>query len=244
MKKNFYLSIFLSVIGFVGYSQDEFFETWYKINDGGGSSRERVTITTDSIVIERLQVYQVDTPYWEIDKISHIEQFRTVEDGIQIIGYEETQSSYTGGKLFFGYDTDQMIFFQLKDFHPEVDSIFKMIDNNPYKQLLGSPFYTKRKAESIEKYQSLDLISKEEIIMLFEFVFTIDLMIDGYLEDNKEVKWARMFAIRGLESMRDHKLIEMGFNPYAMTESYYGDRFRDDPDLIEMNNKSKYFKLF
>lgn len=244
MKKNFFLGFLLLICIQSSYAQDEFFLTWYKINDGGGASRERVTISADSLVTERLQDYQVDTPYWQIDKVSVVAEFLKHENGIQLIGFEASKNSYTGGELFYGNGKDQVLFFQLRDFHPEVDSIYKLIKTNKYKQLLARPYYTESKAKEIEKYPSMDSISKEEMITLFSYLSSLEPLVDNFLADNEAVRSARMFAIRGLETLRDHKLIELGFNPYKITETYYGNRFKNDPDLMEMNEKSTYMKLF
>ena len=244
MKKNFLLLASLAIGMHLSFAQDEFFETWYKINQGDGPSRERITISPDSLVIERLQDYEVDTPFWQVDKVSLISEFQTIEDGIQIIGIDGSKAGYTGGELVYGNGNDQMLLFQLRDFVPAVDSVYKLLASSKYKELLANPFYTESKAKEIAAYPNLDAVSKEEMITLFDYLLSFELVVDTYLIENAELRYARMLAIRGLETLRDHKLIEMGFNPYRITESYYGDRFKEDPDLIEMNERSKYIKLF
>ena len=244
MKKNFWLFASLVIGVHLSFAQDEFFETWYKINQGDGPSRERITISTDSLVIERLQDYQVETPFWQVDKVSLISEFQTIEDGIRIIGIEEAKAGYTGGELVYGNGRNQMLLFQLRDFYPVVDSVYEQLASSKYKELLANPFYTESKAKEIAGYPNLDAVSKEEMITLLDYLLSFDSLVDTYLIENAELRYARMLAIRGLETLRDHKLIEMGFNPFLITETYYGDRFKEDPDLIEMNERSKYIKLF
>ena len=244
MKKNFYLLVVLLTASFFSYSQDEIYGTWYKVNDGDGPSRERIVVTSDNLSVERLQDYGVETPYWEQDKVSPIEQVKVIEEGIQIIAYDKTQNLYKGGELAYDGSMEKLSFFQFRETFSDIDAVYEMLETNKYKQLLSKPYYLKSRTEQIASYPNLGALSKNQIVELFKYLLSLEPLVDEYLNENSTERHARMLAIRGIENMRDQKLIEMGFNPYAMTDTYYGDKFQDDPDLIKLNEQSKYFKLF
>ncbi|MEO1256282.1 MAG: hypothetical protein AAFY41_15545 [Bacteroidota bacterium] len=60
---------------------------------------------------------------------------------------------------------------------------------------------------------------------------------------NSESSHARFMMVKGAENLRDQKFIELGYNPFAFTDEFYMNQFRDDPDIKALNEKSEFIRF-
>ncbi len=242
MKKIFSFSLTLIVLGHLSFSQDEFFETWYVADENGGMSKHRLVINADSVISERFQEY--GNKEWRLDKVTLIDTSKTIENGLQIIFFDSKNKVYTGGELTYDANLEDMMFLHLKDTSSVLDSTFSNLDKYRYKVLFSKKFYNEKKIKEIEKFPGLDQSSKEEMILLFEYMWRFEELFDAFVEERADDKASNLLLSKALDTMRDHQFIKMGFNPYKKTGNDFADLFKDDPDLVEMNERSKHFKLF
>ncbi|GAB4240150.1 MAG: hypothetical protein Tsb0034_16470 [Ekhidna sp.] len=240
MKKTLTLSLML--LGCICYSQEQFYKTWYIMDPGDDISRQRLTISADGILIERYEDYEVEEPYWEVDRENPFSETRIKGDRYQIVGYSEEDKAYFGGEFFLSENEGELKGYQMREPLKSAEEAFKKLDENPYKEMLAKTFYTQSRLEEINEMPPLVEITKEDLITTIKYVQSFGPLMTDFMNEQNDPRM-RFVITRAAKNLRTQKFIDLGYNPFIYTEEWYMDKFKDDPDIKKLNEMSEYVKF-
>ena len=209
---------------------------------GNDISRQRIVISENGIITERYQDYEVEKPYWIKDKDAPIFDSKVDERSYQIVGFSEDQNMYFGGEFFLSDVDGELIAFQMREPSKSAEEAFIKLDENQYKLIMSKTLYSKERLDEINEMPPLTEINKEDLIETIEFVQSFGGQMEEYLNEQRDSRM-RMFVVRAAENLRTLKFIDLGYNPFAITEEWYMDKFKGDADIEALNENSAFIKF-
>ena len=239
MKKT--LTLILLTATFFSFAQNEFYGTWY-ILDGDNVSRNRILISADGIVAERYRDYEVDEPYWEVEKESNIKESRVVESAYQVVGFSAEANAYFGGEFWLAEQAGELRAFQMRQPNSSMEEAYENLDNNAYKEMMANTFYSEQRMKEIMELPDLGSLTKEDLLSTIEFVQSHSELLTSFVNEHADQR-VRFLVSRAAENLRNRKFIALGYNPFKITDPYFMDKFKDDPDFKALNEQSVHFKF-
>ena len=235
------LTFLLLNAAFFAYSQSHFYGTWY-ILDGDDISRNRIAISTNGIVAERYEDYEVEEPYWEVENESNIKESRVTEGAYQVVGFSEESNAYFGGEFWLTEQKGELMAFQMRQPHPSVEKAYQSLDDNKYKEMMANTFYSEDRMKEIMQMPDLGSLTKEDLLTTIKYVQSHTELLNSFINEHADQR-VRFLVSRAAENLKNRKFIELGYNPFKYTEPYFMDKFKDDPDLEKLNEQSVHFKF-
>ncbi|MEL6560693.1 MAG: hypothetical protein AAFQ94_21045 [Bacteroidota bacterium] len=228
------ISIFMINLSAI-VAQEKLDGIWYaKSYDGQLSNR--VVIKGKSVVYERYESYQVDEPYWKVEKEMQVDKFKTIAKGFVIARF--VNNTYYGGEFTLGSNPDELTVFRMNDGNSQFDQLLTEIAKYPMKKYFSRQYYSEERLKEIQKYPSLDQITKEHVIELISHMIAEEQNMEPYAGKD------RLIGNIG-RSMLDQKMLSMGFDPHKPSENgYFMKRFAEDADVKKLLGELKYFVLY
>lgn len=215
-------------------AQTAIFGTWlFKSPDG--ELANRISISENQLVYERLISYKVETPYWEEDKTLIISSQQEISNGYQVVGKEDGQ--YYAGELVVDQSKTTLFIFEIREGSSSAEEAFEKLNSKSLRQELSKRAYTQERLSEIDNYPSLDEIKKEEVIEMMNHVYEYEKEMAAFKGND------RIIGNLG-RSIMNQKLIVMGFDPDKPTNGYYMKRFANDPDIKQLLDKQEYFRMY
>lgn len=224
-------------------AQEKFYGVWYQLDQGGQDSRERMILSKTKMVAERLQTYEVEAPFWEVDKESLFKETKMKGAALQISG--AFKGAFFGGEIWSGNQEGELLVYQMRKPSSSTEEAFSKLDQNNFKELLSKAYYSAERLNQIQEMPGLSAITKEDLISTIEYIRSYEDLLADFVEANQDNRM-RLFVGRIAENLRDRKFIALGYHPYKWEEgdTFYGDKFRNDTDLQKLNEASVHLKIF
>ncbi|MEO9872492.1 hypothetical protein [Ekhidna sp.] len=238
MKKIFILITFLSFNSLL--SQESILGTWYVI-ENDDESRQRIVLTSNALVSERLETYEVEEPYWKKDKESAIISLEKKGSGYQILGFLPEKNQYFAGE-FWTDKNGELKTFQMREASANKEDALSKLDNKNSKKLLSKTYYNKKRMEEINQLPTLEKLTKEDLVVTMKAMLEYSKVLEKYVNESGE-KHARFMAVKAIENLKNQKFLELGYNPFVFADPYYMDRFKEDTDVNELNEKMTLMKF-
>ncbi len=201
----------------------------------GEAAHSRVIVSPKKLSFERYHTYNVDQPFWKLDKELIFQELIPTKQGYRIIGKKGEQ--FFGGEYWFEDNQQQLYLFQLNQAGDSLASIKQLLDQFKHKDLMAKVAYSKNKWLEIEQYPSLDSLNKTDLILLLNHIYAQEERVAASGEEQRII-WQMGHAI-----LR-RKCIAMGFDPDKVTNGYFLKRFTDDPDISKLLERQVHLKTY
>lgn len=209
--------------------------TWYA-KSYDGELNNRLVINGQSIVYESYETYNVEEPYWKVEKEMEVDEFKSTGSGFMIA--RNVNKQFYGGEFSINTEGDRLSVFRMNDPAFSFEELQKVMGAYPMKAYFAKVYYAETRLKEIQGYPSLDQINKKDVILLIQHMSEQEKNIGEYKEQD------RMISRLG-RSILNQKLIEMGYDPDKPSENgYFMKRFADDPDVKALLDQQQYFKLY
>ena len=229
------LIITLTVSLSTAFAQVNLDGIWYAKSYDGQLS-DRVVIKGKNVVYERYVTYQVDEPYWKVEKEMQVDKFETTSNGFVIARF--VNNIYYGGEFSQGSDRGQLNVFRMNDGNSQFDRLVDEIANYPMKEYFSKQYYSKERLKEIQDYPSLDQITKDHVIELINHMIAEEQFMKPYAGKD------RLIGNIG-RNMLDQKMLSMGYDPHKPSENgYFMKRFAEDADVKKLLEELQYFVLY
>lgn len=228
------LAVLITISSFSSFAQEPILGTWYII-ESDGKSRERIVLSKDALITERLITYNVEQPYWKEEKKSAFFSIEEKESSYQTVGFSPEKNQYFAGE-FWVSQKGELNIFQLIGGSASPEEALKKLNNKEYKQLLAKTYFSKQRMEEIQQLPTLGNLTKDDLLTTMNAVLKHSEKLEKYINESGE-KHARFMAVKAIENLKNQKFIELGYNPFLFSDPYYMERFQEDKDVEGLNEK-------
>ncbi len=164
----------------------------------------------------------------------------SIDTDVLVIGNKKGGDGYSAAKYTLSNNGSILTLAKLRKGYPTIDEATKAANEYAYVDLTGEQYYTPSFNAKLENRKSLDELTKPDLISVIQRLQAYDKDIEGLInEDNRMQRMIFYFTQR----IMNRSFIELGYNPYKMTEGWFYKRFMDDPDIKKMMDKQIHLKL-
>lgn len=217
--------------------------TWYMI-DMSGESTQRIILTKKEMITQRWITYNVDKPYWKEDKRTEFVYFQydSETNKARVLAEDNRIEGVSPGELWTSRGRSMLYFYHMNNGFSDRKDALKSLDNFQFKDLTAKALYSKDRVEKISQLPSTEGITKDQFVKLVKIIQSHDQILSDFLDQNNTNNAQRaLFYI--VDNLFKQGLIEMGYNPWKPTDSYFVDRFRNDPEVAELLDKQVHLKF-
>ncbi|MEM6522841.1 MAG: hypothetical protein AAGF85_07440 [Bacteroidota bacterium] len=153
----------------------------------------------------------------------------SIDNYFIIIKNKRGEKGYAVCKYSYREDAEVLKLAQLYKKFDSAEEARKAAENYKYANIIIKEYYTKAEFNRLQNKKSLDELTKKDFMLVMNRLQSYDKEMEGFLA-SEDPRMKRM-TYRFTEGIINRTFVELGYNPYKMTDQWFFERFRDDPDV-------------
>lgn len=202
-------------------------------------SKQKMLITDDYMIMYHYGYTDVpENSKWQAKDSIPI---HSVKDGVIVIRNKRSGDGFAAGIYTFREDGKVLKLAQLYKKFTTPEEATEAGKGYKYSDIIAREYFKPDYFGKVENMKSLDELSKVDFLTVMNRLQSYDKDMEGFLEDSNP--YMRRMVFRFTEGIINRSFIELGYNPYKMTETWFFNNFRDDPDVQAIMSKQVHLRL-
>ncbi|MEM6359948.1 MAG: hypothetical protein AAF731_07635 [Bacteroidota bacterium] len=165
----------------------------------------------------------------------------SMDDGVIVIKNKRGGAGFAAGSFTFRENGEVLKFAQLFKKFDSPEAAVKAVEEYKYTDLIVKEYYRMGEMSRLENKKSLDELTKKDFLQVMNRLQAYDKEMEGFLAS--EDQRMRRMIYRFTEGIINRTFVELGYNPYKMTDQWFFEKFRDNPDVQQRMQAQVYLRL-
>lgn len=202
-------------------------------------AKQRIVISDDYLI--KYYYGYTDVPENSKWMASDSVPIHSMDNGVIVIKNKRGGEGFAAGLYTFRENGDVLKLTQLYDRYDTPEAAKKGAESYKYANLIANEYYSLMAFSKLENMKSLDELTKRDFMLVMNRLQAYEKDMEGFLEVSPP--YMRRNVFRVTEGIINRTFVELGYNPYKMTEKWFFENFRDDPEVQAIMEGQVHLRL-